>query len=142
MVRRRNLSVVESDSDDDAPEIHEDTPPRSRSKRERGFGNVLPDGEASRSHGARGRTTRNPSDRSRPTVNPQAWEATSDDEGGKDDDVNLPPANAPIIQGLVLHRAQARRSANEQVIDFTASGGSALLQDMRFQNLHSVFVMS
>jgi hypothetical protein len=56
------------------------------------------------------------------------------DEGGKDDDVNLPPANAPIIQGLVLHRAQARRSANGQVIDFTASGGSALLQDMRFQN--------
>jgi hypothetical protein len=34
----------------------------------------------------------------------------------------------------VLHKAQARRSANEQVIDFSASRGSALLQDMRFQN--------
>jgi hypothetical protein len=34
----------------------------------------------------------------------------------------------------VLHKAQARRSANEHVIDFSASGGSALLQDMRFQN--------
>jgi hypothetical protein len=34
----------------------------------------------------------------------------------------------------VLHKAQARRSANEQVIDFSASGGYALLQDMRFQN--------
>jgi hypothetical protein len=42
MVRRRNLSVVESDSDDDAPEIREETPPRSRSKRGRGSGNVLP----------------------------------------------------------------------------------------------------
>jgi hypothetical protein len=39
-----------------------------------------------------------------------------------------------IIQGLVLHKAQARRSANEEVIDFSASGGSALLQDMCFQN--------
>jgi hypothetical protein len=67
-------------------------------------------------------------------MNPQASEATSDDEGGKDDDVNLPPANAPIIQGLVLHEAQARHSANEHVIDFTTNGGSALLQDMRFQN--------
>jgi hypothetical protein len=95
---------------------------------------VLPGGEALGSHGARGRTARNPSGRSRPAANPQALEATSNDEGGKDDDVDLPSANAPIIQGLVLHRAQARRSANEQVIDFTASGGSALLQDMRFQN--------
>ena len=34
----------------------------------------------------------------------------------------------------MLHKAQARRSANEHVIDFSASGGSALLQDMRFQN--------
>jgi hypothetical protein len=32
----------------------------------------------------------------------------------------------------VLHKAQARRSPNEEVIDFNASGGSALLQDMRF----------
>jgi hypothetical protein len=134
MVRRRNPSVVESNSDDDAPEIHEDTPPRSRSKRGRGSGNVMPGGEAFRSHGARGRTARNPSGRSRPATNPQAWEATSDDKGGKDDDVNLPPAHAPSIQGLVLHKAQAHRSANEEVIDFSASGGSALLQDMRFQN--------
>jgi hypothetical protein len=129
MVRHRNPSVVESDSSDDAPEIHEDTPPRSRYKRGRGSSNVMPGGEASRSHGARGRTARNPSSRSRPATNPQAWEATSD-EGGKDDDVNLPPAHAPIIQGLVLHKAQARCSANEQVIDFSASRGSALLQDM------------
>jgi hypothetical protein len=132
MVRRRNPTVVESDSDDDALEIHEDTPPRSRSKRGRGSGNVIPGGEASGSHGARGRMARNPSSRSRPATNPQAWEATSDDEGGKDDDVNLPPAHAPIIQGLVLHKVQARRSTNEEVIDFSASGGSALLQDMRF----------
>jgi hypothetical protein len=95
MVRRRNPSVVESDSDDDALEIHEDTAPRSRSKRGRRSGNVMPGGEASGSHGARGRTARNPSSWSRPAMNPQAWEATSDDEGGKDDDVNLPPANAP-----------------------------------------------
>jgi hypothetical protein len=112
-VRRRNPSVVESDSDDDATKIQEDTPPRSRSKHGRGSDNVMPCGEASRSHGPRGRTARNPSGRSRPATNPQAWEATSDDEGGKDDDVNLPPAHAPIIQGLVLHKAQARRSANE-----------------------------
>jgi hypothetical protein len=64
MVRRRNPSVVESDSDDDAPEIREETSPRSRSKRERGSGNVLPGGEASGSHGARGRTAQNPSGRS------------------------------------------------------------------------------
>ena len=37
----------------------------------------------------------------------------------------------------MLHKAQARRSANEQVIDFSASRGSALLQDMRFQNPYS-----
>jgi hypothetical protein len=133
MVRRRNPSVVESDSSDEQ-EIHEDTPPRSRSKRGRGSGNVMQGGEASGSHGARGRTARNPSDRSRPATNPQAWEATSDDDGGKDDEIDLPPAHAPVIRGLVLHRAEARRSGNEPVTDFTASGGSALLQDIRFQN--------
>jgi hypothetical protein len=134
MVHRRNTSIVESDSDDSPPEIHEETPPRSRSKRGRGSGNVMMGGEASGSQGTRGRTTRNPSSRSRPATNPQAWESTSDDDGGKDDVVDLPPAHAPIIQGLVLHKAQARRSPNEEVIDFNASEGSALLQDMRFQN--------
>jgi hypothetical protein len=134
MVRRRNPSVVESDSDDDTQEIREETPPCSRSKHGHGSGNVMQGGEASGSHGARGRTTRNPSGRSRPAANPQAWEATSDDDGGKDDEVYLPSANTPIIRGLVLHRAEARRSANEPVTDFTASGGSALLQDIRFQN--------
>jgi hypothetical protein len=133
MVRRRNPSVVESDSSDEQ-EIHEDTPPRSRSKRGRGSGNVMQGGEASGSHGARGRTAQNPFSRSRPTTNPQAWEATSDDDGGKDDEIDLPPAHAPVIRGLVLHRAEARRSGNEPVTDFTASGGSALLQDIRFQN--------
>ena len=107
MVRRRNPSVVESDSDDDAQEICEETPPRSISKCGRGSGNVLQGGEALGSHGARGRTAQNPSGRSRPAANPQAWEATSDDEGGKDDEVDLPSANAPIIQGLVLQRADA-----------------------------------
>jgi hypothetical protein len=134
MVRRRNLSVVESDSDDDAQEIREETPPRSGSKRGRGSGNVMQGGEASGSHGARGRTARNPSGRSRPAANPQAWEPTSDDDRGKDDEVDLPSANAPIIRGLVLHRAEARRFANEPVTNFTASGGSALLKDIRFQN--------
>jgi hypothetical protein len=66
--------------------------------------------------------------------NPQAWEPTSDDDGGKDDEIDLPSAHAPIIRGLVLHRAEARRSGNEPVTDFTASGGSALLEDIRFQN--------
>jgi hypothetical protein len=127
MVRRRNPSVVESDSDDDAQEIREETPPRSRSKCGCGSGYVMQGGEALGSHGARGRTARNPSGRSRPATNPQAWETTSDDDEGKDDEVDLPSANAPIIRGLVLHRAEARRSANEPVTDFTASGGSALL---------------
>jgi hypothetical protein len=126
MVRRRNPSVVESDSDDDQ-EIREETPPHFRSKRGRGSGNVMQGGEASGSHGARGRTARNPSGRSRPTANPQSWEPTSDDDGGKDDEVDLPSANTPIIRGLVLHWAEACRSANEPVTDFTASGGSALL---------------
>jgi hypothetical protein len=39
-----------------------------------------------------------------------------------------------MIRGLVLRRAEARRAGNEPVTDFTASGGSALLQDLRFQN--------
>jgi hypothetical protein len=99
MVRRRNPSVVESDSSDDAPKIHEDTPPRSRSKCGRESGNVMPSGEASRSHGPRGRTARNLSGRSRPATNPQAWEATSDDEGGKDDDVN-PLCSCPHYPGV------------------------------------------
>jgi hypothetical protein len=125
--------VVESDSSDDQ-EIHGDTPPRSRSKRGRGSGNVMQGGEAFGSHGGRGWMARNPSDRSRPTTNPHAWEATSDDEGGKDDEVDLPPAHAPVIRGLVLHRAEARHAGNGPVTNFTASGGSALLQDIRFQN--------
>jgi hypothetical protein len=125
--------VVESDSSDDQ-QIHGDTPPRSRSKRGRGSGNVMQGAEASGSQSARGRTSRNPSGRSRPATNPQAWEATSDDEGGKDDEVDLPPAHAPVIRGLVLHRVEARRAGNEPVTDFTASGGSALLQDLCFQN--------
>jgi hypothetical protein len=59
MVRQRNPSVVESDSDDDQ-EIHEETPQRSRSKSGRGSRNVMQGGEASGSHGARGRTPRIP----------------------------------------------------------------------------------
>jgi hypothetical protein len=97
--------------------------------------------EASGSQGARGRTTRNPSGRSRPATNPQAWEATSDDEGGKDDKIELPPAHAPVIRGLVLHRAEARRAGNEPVTDFTASGGSALLHDLHSRILHCAFAM-
>jgi hypothetical protein len=69
MVRRKNPSIVETDSDDDQ-EIREETPPRSRSKRGRGSENVMQGGEASGSHGARGRTARNPSGRSRPAANP------------------------------------------------------------------------
>jgi hypothetical protein len=133
MVRRRNPSVVESDSSDDQ-EIHEETPPRSRYKHGRGSGNVMQGGEASGSHGARGRMAWNPSGRSRPAANPQAWEPTSDDDGGKDDEIDLPSTHAPIIRGLVLHRVKARRSGNEPVTNFTANGGFALLQDIRFQN--------
>jgi hypothetical protein len=70
MVRRRNPSVVESDSDDSSPQIHEETPPRSRSKRGRGLGNVMMGGEASGSQGTRGRTAQNPCKRSRPATNP------------------------------------------------------------------------
>jgi hypothetical protein len=69
MVHRRNPSVVEFDSNDDQ-EIREETPPRSRSKRGRGSGNVMQGGEASGSHGGRGRTAWNPFGRSRPTANP------------------------------------------------------------------------
>jgi hypothetical protein len=90
--------VVESDSSDDQ-EIHGDTPPCARSKHGRGSGNVMQGGEASGSQGACGRTARNPSGRSRLATNPQAWEATSDDEGGKDDEIDLPPAHASVIRG-------------------------------------------
>jgi hypothetical protein len=85
MVRRRNLSVIESDSDDISPEIREETPSRSGSKRGWGSGNVMMGGEASVSQGSRGRMARTPSSRSRPASNLQAWETTSDDNGGKDD---------------------------------------------------------
>jgi hypothetical protein len=98
MVRRMNPSVVESDSSDDQ-EIHGDTPPRSRSKRGRGSRNVMQGGEASGSQGAHSRTTRNPSGQSRPATNPQAWEATSDDEGGKDDEIDLPLPTPLLFEG-------------------------------------------
>jgi hypothetical protein len=48
VVRRQNPSVIESDSDDSSPEIHEETPSRSRSKRGRGFGNIIMGGEVKR----------------------------------------------------------------------------------------------
>jgi hypothetical protein len=134
MVRRWNPSVIESDSDDSSPKIREEAPSQSRSKRGRGSRNVMMGGEASRSQGSHGRTARTPSSRSHPTTNPQAWEPSSDDEGGKDDIIDLSSENAPIVRGLVLHKAQARRSPNEEITDFSASGGSALLHDMRFQN--------
>jgi hypothetical protein len=70
MVRRRNPSIIESDSDDSSLEIHEDTPSRSISKSGRGSGNVMMGGEASGSQGSRGRTARNHSSRSRPATNP------------------------------------------------------------------------
>jgi hypothetical protein len=133
MVCRRNPSVIESDSNEDSLEIHEEVPTRSRSKRGRGSRNVVMGAEASGSQSGRGRMTRTPS-RSRPTANPQAWEPSSNDEGGKDDVTDLPLLDAPIVRGLVLHKAQARRSANEEITDFSASGGSTPLHDMRFQN--------
>jgi hypothetical protein len=98
-------------------------------------------GEASGSHGAHGRMARNPSGRSRPTANPQAWEPTSDDDGGKDDEIDLPSANAPIIRGLVLHRAEARRSANESITDLPPAEGSLFSRTSDSKTLHCVFVM-
>jgi hypothetical protein len=70
----------------------------------------MPGTKASGSQSARGRTSWTPSGRSRPASNPQAWEPASDDDGGKDDEVDLPPVQAPVIRGLVLHRAEARAS--------------------------------
>jgi hypothetical protein len=135
MVRCRNPSVIESDSNEDSPEIYEEVPSRSRSKRGRGYGNVVMGVEASGSQSDRGRTARTPSSRSRPAANPHAWEPSSDDEGGKYDVTDLPPLDAPIVRGLILHKFKARRSVNEEITYFSASGGSTLLQDMRFQNL-------
>jgi hypothetical protein len=91
-------------------------------------------GEASGSQGSRGHTTRTPSSRSRRAANPHAWEPSSDDEGGKYNVIDLPSDDAPIVRGLVLHKAQARRSPNEEITDFGAIGGSTLLHDMRFRN--------
>jgi hypothetical protein len=70
MVRRRNSSVVKSDSDDSSPEIREEVPSRSRSKRGRGSRNVMMGGEASGSQSSHRRTTRTPSSRARPAANP------------------------------------------------------------------------
>jgi hypothetical protein len=72
MVRHCNPSVIESDSDESYPEIREEVPSRSRSKRGRGSGNVVMGAEASRTQSGRGRTARTPSSRSRPVANPHA----------------------------------------------------------------------
>jgi hypothetical protein len=72
MVRRRNPSIIESDSDEDSPKIHEEVPTRSRSKQGRGSRNVVMGAEASGSQSGRGRVTQTPSSRSRPAANPHA----------------------------------------------------------------------
>jgi hypothetical protein len=72
MVRHRNPSVIESDSDEDSLEIHEEVPSRSRSKRGRGSGNVVMGAEASGSQSGRRCMVQTPSSRSRPATNPQA----------------------------------------------------------------------
>lgn len=46
---------------------------------------------------------------------------------------NSPP-DAPIVSGLVLHKAQARRTTSEVITDSSASGGTTLLQEMSYQN--------
>jgi hypothetical protein len=140
MVRRRNPSVVETDSDDDQ-EIREETPPHSRSKRGRGSGNVMQGGEALGSYGARGRTARNPSGRSRLAANPHAWEPTSDDDRGKDDEVDLPSANAPIIRGWFF--------TGQRLVDLQMSlsqislpaEGPPFSRTSDSKTLHCVFVM-
>jgi hypothetical protein len=141
MVRHRNPSVVESDSDDDAQEIREETPPRSRSKRGRGSRNVLQGSEASGSHGARGRTARNPSGRSRPTANPQAWEATSDDDGGKDDEVDLLLPTHPLSRGWFFTGRMPDALPMSQSLISLPAEGMPFSKTSASKILHYVFVM-
>jgi hypothetical protein len=140
MVRRRNPYVVESDSSDDQ-EIHVDTPPRSRSKRGQGFGNVMQGGEASGSHGARGRTARNPSGRSRPVTNPQAWEATSDDDGGKDDEIDLPLPTPLLFEGWSSTGRRPVVLAMSQLLISLPAGVLLFFTTSTFRILHCAFVM-
>jgi hypothetical protein len=133
MVRRWNTSIVESDSDNDFQEIQEETPTQSRFKRGRGSGKIMGDAGASGSQSTRGQTPRTPTSRSRPDPNPCAWEPKSD-EGGKDNVIDPPPPDAPIVGGLVLHKAKAQRNSNEEITNFCASGGTLLLQEMCFHN--------
>lgn len=43
-----------------------------------------------------------------------------------------PIPDAPIVGGLVLHKAKARRTAREVIIGFNASGGTMVLLEMRY----------
>jgi hypothetical protein len=140
MLRRRNPSVVESDSSDEH-EIHEESPPCSRSKRGRGSGNVMQGGEASGSHGARGRTAQNPSGRSRPTTNPQAWEATSDDDGGKDDEIYLPLPTPLLFEGWSSTGRRPVVLAMSQSLILLPVGVLHFFRTSAFRILHCAFVM-
>lgn len=89
---------------------------------------------ASGSQSTCGRTAHTPTSRSRMAPNSQAQEPSSDDEGGKDNVTNPPPPDAPIVSGLVIHKAKARRNADEDITNFCASGGTMLLQETCFHN--------
>ena len=58
---------------------------------------------------------------------------TSDDDGQKDNNIELPPDDAPLIRGLVLHRARARRNANEEEMVYNV-GSSEILREARYEN--------
>ena len=58
---------------------------------------------------------------------------TSDDDGQKDDIIDLPPDDAPFVQGLVLHRARARCNPNEEEMVYNV-GSSEILRAARHEN--------
>lgn len=125
-----NLGVtVESDLEEKIQQVQEDVQVephcRSQSKRGRGSGQLQSDDAgSSETFATRGWVHHAMSSRARPAPNPQVREPSNNDEGGKDNMVDLPPPNAPLVQALCLHQVGAHRPANEQVTDFSASGGT------------------
>jgi hypothetical protein len=121
--------TVESDLEEEIQQVQEDVQVephcRSQSKRGRGSGQLEPDDVGpSETSATRGRVHCTTSSRARPAPNPHVREPFNDDEGGKDNMVDLPPPDAPLVQALCLHQVGARRPTNEQVTNFSASGGT------------------
>jgi hypothetical protein len=106
---------------------------RSLSKRGCGSGGIEGEGPSRPSQPSQGGRQKVSTSRSRRGASFVGSLPCQEEDGSLDDDVDLPPLDAPFVGSLSLHRANLTRGSHEAQPQFSAKGVD-ILQEIRFTN--------